>query len=206
MLTGTNKAMNTKAVNNRCSVYADVFRPKPLALGITYDLLLILIFSLAIVLSAQVSIPLPFSPVPITGQSLVVLLSAVILGSKRGLLSVIAYIFLGVIGMPAFAGGASGFARILGPTGGYIVGFAVSAYIVGWLAEKGWDKSLAGAFFAMLIGNAVIYAVGLPRLAFFVGVERVFAMGLFPFIPGDVLKLLLATLALPAFAIILRRG
>lgn len=107
------------------------------------------------------------------------------------------YLVEGGVGLPVFAGGKAGVFHLLGPTGGYLVGFVVAASLVGWLAERGWDRRFISAFAAMLLGNVVIYAVGLPWLAYFVGVEKVLLAGLLPFIPGDLVKLLLATTMLP---------
>jgi len=101
------------------------------------------------------------------------------------------------MGLPVFAGGTGGLARLTGPTGGYLIGFVIAAFVVGRLSEKGWDRRFTTTAMAMLIGNAVIYALGLPRLAAFVGWEAVLKVGLFPFIPGDLLKIILAAVALP---------
>ncbi len=89
------------------------------------------------------AIQLPFSPVPITGQTMAVLLVGALLGSRRGALAVLAYIAEGLAGLPVFAGGAAGLARLFGPTGGYLVGFVAAAFLVGWLAERGWIDALA---------------------------------------------------------------
>ena len=146
-------------------------------------------------LVAQLEIPL--QPVPITGQTFGVLLIGALLGSRRGALTVGAYVAAGVAGMPIFAGGASGISRLFGPTGGYLLGFIAAAWVVGWLSERGWDRRLLTAVAAMLLGTVVIYIFGLSGLSFFVGWERVAAVGLAPFLIGDLLKLALAALALP---------
>lgn len=178
--------------------YADILRPSAKRLALFYDFALVLGGSLFIALSAQIAIPLPFSPVPITGQTLAVLLSGALLGSRRGGLCLLAYLAEGLTGLPVFAGGTAGLSHLLGPTGGYLVGFVVAAYITGLLAERGWDRRIITTFLAMLLGNIVIYAFGLPWLARFSGVERVLSLGLYPFIPGDLLKLALATMLLPS--------
>lgn len=155
--------------------------------------------SALIALAAQVSIPLPFGPVPLTGQTFAVLLVGAALGSRLGAGTVLLYLAEGAAGLPVFApGGPPGIARFAGPTAGYLAGFVGAAFVVGWLAERGWDRRFATAVLAMLAGEVVIYAVGLPWLARFVPPERVLAAGLFPFIPGDLLKVLLAAAALPA--------
>ncbi len=177
--------------------YADVFRPVAKPYALAYDLIWILGGTLLVALSAQVAIPLPFSPVPITGQTLTVLLTGVLLGSRRAGLCLLTYLVEGSVGLPVFAGGKAGIGHLLGPTGGYLLGFAPAALLVGWLAEKGWDRRPVTAFAAMLLGNIVIYALGLPWLAHFVGGERVLVAGCLPFIPGDLVKILIATAMLP---------
>ncbi len=177
--------------------YADILRPVTRRHALAYDVSVVMAGSLFIALCAQWAVPLPFSPVPVTGQTLAVLLVGALLGSRRGSLSVLAYLGQGVVGLPVFAGGAAGAARLAGPTGGYLLGFVAAAWVVGMLAEQGWDRRGGTTLLAMLLGNAAIYACGLPWLAHFVGIDRVLALGLLPFIPGDLWKLLLATLLLP---------
>ncbi|MCS7323908.1 MAG: biotin transporter BioY [Anaerolineae bacterium] len=158
-----------------------------------------------VALLAQISIPL--QPVPITGQTFGVLLAGAALGARRGALALLAYLAQGLIGLPFFAGGTSGMARLLGPTGGYLVGFVAAAALVGWLSERGWDRRFISTFAAMALGNLVIYALGAPWLAQFVGWERALSAGVLPFLPGDAIKALLAALALPsAWALINRTG
>lgn len=157
-----------------------------------------------IALAAQVRIPLPFSPVPVTGQTFAVLLVAAALG-RAGTASVLAYLAEGALGLPVFAGGASGNATLAGPTGGYLVGFVLAAVIVGALAERGWDRRLPTALAAMLLGEVAIYACGLAWLARFALSVPLLDAGLLPFLPGDAYKLLLAALALPGAWRVLRR-
>ena len=177
--------------------YADVLRPSLKRHALFYDVAWIAGCNLLIALSAQIAIRLPFSPVPITGQTLAVLMTGALLGSKRGVLCLLVYLVEGLAGLPVFSGGAAGLARLAGPTGGYLVGFIAAAFVTGLLAERGWDRRVETTISAMLLGNAVIYAFGLPWLALFVGVERVVALGLQPFVFGDLLKLLLAATFLP---------
>lgn len=151
-----------------------------------------------IALSAQVAIPLPFSPVPITGQTCAVLLVGALLGSRRGMLSVLAYLAEGAMGLPVFAGGGSGPAWLVGPTGGYLLGFVAAAWVVGWLCEHLGDRSVAGMVVVMLPGSATIYLIGLPWLAHFVGVDKALTLGLIPFLPGDLIKIALAVSVLSA--------
>lgn len=178
--------------------YADVMRPSLRRRALAYDLALILGGSLCIALSAQVAVKLPFSPVPVTGQTLAVLLAGALLGSRRGALAVLVYIGQGLLGLPVFAGGAVGWARLAGPTGGYLIGFVLAAYLVGLLAERGWDRRPATTVGAMLLGNTIIYACGLLWLSGFVGgLAKAVPLGLTPFLPGDLLKIALAAVLLP---------
>lgn len=179
-------------------VAIDVVRPLSLHLTWAYDLSCMLAGSLFVALCAQVAVPLPFSPVPLTGQTLAALLVGALLGSRRGTLSVLLYISEGLLGIPVFAGGALGLARLIGPTGGYLAGMVAGAFVVGLLAERGWDRKPVTMALAMVIGNAAIYLFGLAWLAHFVGSGQVLAAGLLPFVPGDLLKVALATGLLPA--------
>ncbi len=177
--------------------YADVLRPSAKKYALLYDIVLVVSGSLFVALGAQVAIPLPFSPVPVTGQTLAVLLVGMLMGSRRGSLCLVAYLAEGIAGLPVFAGGTTGPAHLLGPTGGYVFGFVAAAYVAGWLAERGWDRQAGTTFLAMLLSNAVIYAVGLPWLAAFVGIGIALPLGFYPFIAGDILKLALAAALLP---------
>jgi len=186
-----------------------VIASRPIALVVlpgsfAWKAVLVLAGSALIALAAQLRIPLPFSPVPVTGQTFAVLLVAASLG-RLGLASVIAYLIEGAIGLPVFAGGASGVAYMTGPTGGYLIGFALAAAIVGSAAERGWDRQLVTALAAMLIGEVAIYACGLAWLARFPLPVSLLDAGLIPFIPGDLLKMVLAALALPAAWRLVRR-
>jgi len=180
--------------------FADVLRPAIAhrRVGLLYDAMLVMVASAFIALLAQVAIPLPFSPVPITGQTFAVLLVGALLGGVRGSLAISLYLMEGTIGLPVFAGGGAGLARLAGPTGGYLIGFIAAAFVVGLLAKRGWDRRIWSTALAMLVGNVLIYAVGLPRLAQFVGSERALSLGLYPFVIGDLLKLAVAAAALPA--------
>jgi biotin transport system substrate-specific component len=178
-----------------------VIAARPIALvvlpgSLLWKLVLVLAGSALIALAAQVRIPLPFSPVPVTGQTFAVLLIAAALG-RLGLASVIAYLIEGAIGLPVFAGGTFGVATIVGPTGGYLIGFALAAALVGSAAERGWDRHLATALAAMFLGELAIYACGLAWLARFPLPVSLVDAGLIPFIPGDLVKMVLAALALP---------
>ncbi|MGF1498840.1 MAG: biotin transporter BioY [Elainellaceae cyanobacterium] len=179
------------------ATYADLFKPAAQSRAWIYDLALILGGSLVIGLCAQISIPLPFSPVPITAQTFAVLLVGVLLGYRRSGLCVATYLVEGFAGLPVFSNGGAGIAHLLGPTGGYLVGYLGAAMLVGWLAERGWDRQFATTFLAMLLGNIVLYVSGLAWLSVFTGIERALPLGLYPFIPGDVLKIAIATAVVP---------
>ena len=163
------------------------------------NLALVALGALVIYLSARVAIPVPGSPVPVTGQTFGVLLVGGALGFRRGLLSVGIYVLIGLIGLPFFAEGKGGTSVILGATGGYIVGFIVSGALVGRLAEMGWDRRIVGAIGAMLIGNALIYLIGVPWLMAVAHLDLAAGIrqGLTPFLVGDALKLVLAAAAFP---------
>ncbi len=160
------------------------------------DLALAVAGSMLIALLARLEIPL--QPVPITGQTFGVLLVGALLGSRLGAAATLTYLGWGAIGLPVFAGGSSGVARLVGPTGGYLVGFVVAAFMVGWLSERGWDRRVLTTAMAMLLGTILIYLPGIAWLSRFVGWDRVLQLGLIPFLIGDLLKVALAALALPA--------
>lgn len=146
---------------------------------------------LLLALAAHLRISLPFTVVPITGQTFAVLLLGAAYGWRRGGATVALYLAAGLAGLPVFAE-VAGLA-----TWGYLIGFLLAALVVGWLAERGWDRRLPSAIAAMLVGEVAIYACGLPWLAHFVGWQHVLAFGLLPFLPGDAIKLAAAALLLP---------
>jgi biotin transport system substrate-specific component len=170
--------------------------PRPRALT---DVLLVLGGAGFVALAAQVSIDLPFTPVPITGQTFAVLLVGASLGALLGLASLGLYLFVGSLGAPIYADGQGGWDTLSGPTGGYIIGFALAAFVIGALAQRHWDRRFSSAVAAMLTGNVVIYLVGLPWLAEKIdaGLETTLEQGLYPFVVGDLLKLYLAGALLP---------
>ena len=171
-----------------------------------YNVLLVLLGSALIALSAQVAVPLPFSPVPVTGQTFAVLLVGAALGATRGSAAVVAYLAEGAAGIPVFAGGLAGPAILLGPTGGYLFGFLPAAWICGALAERGWDRRFLSTLAAMTLGDLVIFAVGVPWLARFVGAENAIAFGLAPFLIANLAKIVLAAGALPLAWACVRRS
>lgn len=164
------------------------------------DIALVVAGALLIYLTARISIPVPGSPVPITGQTFGVLLVGGALGFRRGLIAIALYVLLGVVGLPFFADAKGGLSVIWGATGGYLIGFVVAGAVVGRLAELGWDRRIGGALGAMLVGSVIIYAIGLPWLQVVTGftVEKTIAEGLTPFLVGDAMKLALAAVLFPA--------
>ena len=154
--------------------------------------------SLVVAALARLAYVLPFTPVPVTGLTLGVLLVGAALGSRRGAAALTLYLAQGAAGLPVFAGGGTGVAWLLGPTAGYLWSAPLAAWVVGRLAEKRWDRTPSTAFLAMLAGNAAIYAVALPWLGLFVGPGEMVQAGLLPFIVGDLVKAALATALLPA--------
>jgi biotin transport system substrate-specific component len=163
------------------------------------DVVLVLAGALFIYLTALIVIPLPNNPVPITGQTFGVLLVGGALGLRRGFAAVSLYVLLGVVGLPFFAENKGGLTVIWGASGGYLLGFILAGAVVGRLAELGWDRRLLGALGAMLVGSVAIYAIGLPWLKAVTGMswEETVKTGLVPFIPGDILKVVLAAVLFP---------
>jgi biotin transport system substrate-specific component len=151
---------------------------------------------------AQIEIPLPFTPVPITGQTLGVLLVGSSLGPGLGAVSMLLYLAQGAVGLPFYSGGDSGaeLLRFSAVTGGYLWGFIVSAIVVGFLAERGWDRSIRSSIGAMFLGELALYVVAIPWLmrALDVPLGEALELGLAPFVVGDAIKLLLAAGLLPA--------
>ncbi|MGZ3697168.1 MAG: biotin transporter BioY [Bdellovibrionota bacterium] len=141
-------------------------------------------------LSAQIAIPLPFTPVPVTGQTFGVSLMSLFLGRRKASVSMVAYLLLGAIGLPVFAQGSSGL--YLGPTLGYLLGMLGSAWIIGGLADSGFSDSFWSAWLSCLVGSVFIYGLGLTGLLFFVPKSKILEAGLIPFIPGDLIKTTLA--------------
>jgi biotin transport system substrate-specific component len=190
--------------------------------GIVRDVALVAGFTLFVAVFAQIAIRLPFTPVPITGQTLAVLVTGGALGANRGAASLALYALIGSIGVPLFAPSAAAMEGALIhfvlpwegtgdliwslTSGGYIVGFIAAAYVVGRLAERGWDRGWKVTV-AMLVGNVLVYVPGLLWLGYKIGsFDNALVFGLYPFIAGDLIKLYVAAIALPgAWAIIGRR-
>ena len=171
----------------------------PRAAAWLHNLTLILLGSLFVAALAQVEIPLPFTPVPITGQTFGVLLVGAALGSKRGTASLTLYLAEGAFGLPFFAGGAHGVGVLTGATAGYLLGFIGAAYAIGRLAETGLERNARTSFIPFMVGTVIIYACGVTWLAVMLGsFSKAVAFGLLPFLIGDIIKLFAASLALPA--------
>jgi biotin transport system substrate-specific component len=168
---------------------------------------LILSFSLLMALSAQFVIPLPWTPVPITGQTFVVLLAGAVLGSRLGALAMIAYLIEGASGLPFFRAGGGGLPYLIAsPTTGYLLSYPLAAYTVGLLAERGWDRRFVTAAAAMTIGSGLILAGGWAWLTlWFKTAGEALRAGVLPFLLGDAIKIALAAGALPACWALLRR-
>jgi len=164
--------------------------------SISYSIFQILSFTLLIGFSAQMKIQLPFTPIPITLQTFFVILSGVYLGSTKGVFSNLLYICAGLSGLPIFSGFGSGIIHLFGPTGGYIFGFVFAAGIAGILTEKGWTKNFNISLLLMIFSTIVIYLMGILWLGLYVGFESVIKMGIIPFLPGDILKIILGAIVL----------
>jgi biotin transport system substrate-specific component len=156
--------------------------------------------------AAQVTVPLPFTPVPFTLTPMVVLLAGTALGSRLGFASQVLYLFAGIVGLPVFAASATlpqGALRLLGPTGGYLISYPIAAFVTGWLAERGFDRRYLTSVVAMAAGLAVIFAGGVTWLAWFAqsgraGFAAALASGFYPFFPADLVKICLAAAVMPA--------
>jgi biotin transport system substrate-specific component len=173
--------------------------------NLTLDVVFIILGSVFVALSSQLAFYLPWSPVPITGQTFAVLLTGAVLGSKRGGLSLALYLMEGVMGLPVFAGGTGGPAVLFGPTAGYLIGFVPAAMLVGSLAEKGFDRRRYSILMAFFLGQAVIYSLGVLRLLSFIDIQHVFKVGVIPFLIGDTIKAGIAMYLLPFAWKLIRR-
>jgi biotin transport system substrate-specific component len=169
-------------------VLAAALRPANRIPARIYDVCLVAGFSLIIAASAQVSIPLPFTPVPVTLQTFAVVLAGALLGSRRGAAAVLAYLAEGFAGLPVFSLGRAGIAHLLGPTGGYLVGFLAAVWLVGLLVERGLASTLFGALLVLVAGHLLPYLTGVAWLGVSLGLQRALLLGFVPFLVGDALK------------------
>lgn len=154
-------------------------------------------------LSAKAKIVI--GPVPVTMQTLVVLLMAAAYGWRQAAGTIVAYFAVGLAGYPVFAGEIAGPAYFIGTSAGYLLAFLPAVILVGWLAERGWDKSVVTTVVAMVLGNLVIYAIGASWLSTMIGVQKAWIFGVVPFLAGDAIKIGVAALALPAASHLLSR-
>jgi biotin transport system substrate-specific component len=166
--------------------------------GALRAIVLVVAGTVLLTLSAKIKLPLPY--VPMTLQTLVVLLIGAAYGWRLGVATVIAYLGEGAAGLPVFAGPVGGLAPLVGPTAGYLFGFVAAAFITGWLSERGWDRSVPRLFVAMGMGHIIILAAGFAWLAFGtkLGVEKAWLVGVMPFIAASVIKNALGAVLIPA--------
>jgi biotin transport system substrate-specific component len=164
------------------------------------EALLLLAGTVFLSLTARIQVPLPFSPVPLTGQTLGVLLIGALYGPRRGALCVLAYIGEGLAGLPVFAGGRFGLSVLLGPTGGYIAGFVPAAFVAGFAGNA--RRPVALRFTTLLIASALVYVLGAPWLAFTLnrGLDVALMTGVLPFLLGDAIKSAIVAGVVPAGA------
>jgi biotin transport system substrate-specific component len=166
--------------------------------GLLRSVILVVLGTVLLTLSAKVNLPLPY--VPMTLQTLVVLVIGAAYGWRLGSATLLAYLAVGAIGLPVFAGPVGGIAPLAGPTAGYLFGFVGAAFVTGWLAERGWDRSVMLLFVAMALGHLLILAAGFGWLAFGkkLGVEKAWLVGVAPFIAAALIKNALGAALLPA--------
>ena len=165
------------------------------------DVTLVILGSAVMAGLAQLSFRLPFTPVPVSGQTLGVMLVGASLGAWRGAAAMLLYLGEGAAGLPVFAEGHSGVVFLTdAPTTGFLWGFVVAAAVVGLLAQLGWDRSVGSAIGAMLVGEVVVFALGISWIAYFLGIsgEEALGLALYPFVLGELLKLAIAAGVLPA--------
>ncbi|HXT32994.1 MAG TPA: biotin transporter BioY [Vicinamibacterales bacterium] len=173
-------------------------------LSSAYRAAAVLFVTVLTIVAAQISIPLPFTPVPFTLQPMVVLLGGAALGARLGMSSQVLYLVLGLAGLPVFAASPAlpqGFARLLGPTGGFLMSYPFAAFAAGYLAERRFDRRYLTSVVAMGAGLAIVFASGIAWMAWSVphlGLATAVRAGLVPFLPADIVKILLAATVLPA--------
>jgi biotin transport system substrate-specific component len=167
--------------------------------------ILIALGTALLTLSAKINLPLPY--VPMTLQTLVVLVIGAAYGARLGAATIMVYLVEGAIGLPMFAGPVGGLAPLIGPTAGYLFGFVAAAYATGWLSERGWDRSVLRLFVAMGLGHVIILACGYAWLAFGMklGLEKAWLVGIAPFVAASLIKNALGALAVPAIRRALER-
>ena len=150
----------------------------------------------SVLLAVSAKVQIPFWPVPMTMQTFVVLVIGMAYGARLGVATLGLYLAEGAVGLPVFASG-SGLGYLIGPTGGYLAGFVQAAYVIGLLASRGWDRSMAKTLAAMVAGTSLIFIPGILWLSTFIGIEKAVVAGLTPFLLSEGLKILLAVLIMP---------
>ena len=160
------------------------------------DALLVLAGTGLLALSAKVQVP--FYPVPMTMQTLAVLVIGAAFGWRLGALTILAYLAEGAMGLPVFAGKGAGLGYMMGPTGGYLVGYVALAVIAGWAADRGWDRNPLKLGAALTVGSALVLALGWAWLSTLIGAEKAWLGGVAPFVYGDLIKVALVAAAVPA--------
>jgi biotin transport system substrate-specific component len=179
------------------NIYADLFKPEAKKEAVLYTLALIISGSIFLSLCAQISIILPFSPVPVTGQTFGVMIIGVILGRIRGVAAVVLYLLEGSLGLPVFASAKFGMIHLFGPTGGYLFGFIPAVYFVGYFFERGWSRTVLKSLIILTIAHIIIFVCGITWLSLFTGYSNVLSIGFYPFLPGALVKISLATILIP---------
>ena len=205
--------MSAIAAPSSRRVLADVIaRPSARGRAFALDAALVLAGAAVVAVLAQVSIPL--WPVPITGQTLGVIVVGAALGSRRGAAAMITYLLVGLAGLPVFADFTGTIAAVAKPSFGYVIGFVFAAFVAGWFAERAWDRRPALAFLGFAIASVMPFLFGIPYLAFILNVVmgadltflQILEAGLFPFIVGGIIKAGLAALIIPGAWALVRKA
>ena len=174
---------------------ADICRPGEKSKALLYNILLVFGGSIFITVSAQIAIG---GPIPFTMQTFAVLFVGALFGTRLGSAAVGLYLLEGLAGWPVFSHWRGGFHMLLGPTGGFLIGFLAAAYVLGFLAQHGWDKRISTTIMAMITGNIIIHLFGFTWFSLLAGTNNALILGLYPFIPGDIIKIILAAVLLPS--------
>src|SRR6266542_3197712 len=181
---------------NEMSIPATIERSVIRGRAVT-DVLLVIGASAIIAIAAQIAIPIPFTPVPLTMQPLAVVMVGIVLGARRGAAAATLYLLEGISGLPVFAQGHGGALWLLGPTAGYLYSYPLAAFVAGWFSQRGWGSSILRALAGMLIAMAIIYAGGWSWLAILSGPRAACTMGIVPFVIADIGKVAIGAALLP---------
>jgi biotin transport system substrate-specific component len=165
---------------------------------IVFETGLVISGSILIALLSQLSVILPFSPVPLTGQTFGVFLIAVLFGAKRSAATMMTYLTEGLCGLPVFSKAGFGVAHLIGPSGGYLIGFLLAVYFIGYLSDRGYSKNFYKMSLMLIAGNLLIYICGCAWLSVFLGIKKAIICGAVPFIAGDLIKIMLISGFIPA--------